>query len=188
MERKIQDGDIIIPLSKIKMVLLFLGALLFVVLGFWLIFGSFESHSGSYSRYSYVKEPAIRIPVGVLSIVFFGLIGIFVFIKLFDSKPGLIINEKGIIDNSSGISVGLVLWSEIEEILIVENSKQKFIMLVLNNPQNYLSKIKNRFKRKATELNYKMYGAPISISANTLQIKFKDLHSLLTKKIEEFKE
>lgn len=123
-------------------------------LGLWLVFGSFESHSGPYSRYSYVKEPIFRFPAGLFCVFFCGIISVLIFIKLFDSKPGLIINEKGIIDNSSGLSAGLVLWFDIENLIVVKVNNQKFIMVILRNPQYYLNKITNRMKRKGMEINY----------------------------------
>jgi len=184
----ISNKEIHIKLSKIKMTLLFFGSIMIVALGLWLVFGSFESHSGSNSRYSFVKEPVFRFPAGLLCVVFCGIIAVIIFIKLFDRNPGLIINEKGIIDNSSGLSAGLVLWSEIQKIEIVTINNQKLIMFTLNNPYDYLNKVTNRMKRKAMEINYKWYGAPISISANSLQINFKDLYDLLSKKMEEHNE
>jgi hypothetical protein len=41
-------------------------------------------------------------------------------------------------------------------------------------------------KRKAMEINYKTYGSPISISANTLD-NFDELHELLHRKFNEYK-
>ncbi|MFL9834215.1 STM3941 family protein [Chryseobacterium terrae] len=187
MKTKSHNGEIKIPLSKLKMTLLLLGAVLFVALGLWLIFGSFESYSGSYSRYSYVKEPIFRIPVGLLSVVFFGLCAILIFLKLLDGKEGLIINEKGIFDNSGYFSIGLIIWSDI---ISIENIKQKdnnFILVRVKNPKTYINKARGFMHLKAMRANYKWYNSPIMISANSLQINNKELYTLLMNKMEEFK-
>lgn len=182
MEKE-ENEEITIPLNKVKILMMFLLSTLFFVLGFWLMFGSFESHTGSYSRYSYVKEPFFRFPAGFFFICFFGTGLFLMFIKLFSSKPGLVINNKGIINQSTGVSGGLILWDDIEKIIITEASHQRFVMIILKNHQKYLKKVESRFKRKVMELNYNS----IKISANTLQISTKNLHLLLTEKMKEFK-
>jgi hypothetical protein len=53
---------------------------------------------------------------GLAGIIFFGFVGFYLLKKLFNKKPGLIISNSGIVDNSSGISVGFIPWSDIKEI------------------------------------------------------------------------
>ena len=94
---------------------------------------------------------------------------------------------QGIIDNSSGVSAGVVLWSDIEEIKISKVMSQKFLMFIVKNPQDYIDKVTNPLKKKTVEMNYKSFGSPISISANSLQTNFDSLYKLLTEKMEEYK-
>ena len=80
-------NDIIILLNKKKNILLVLGALLFVILGFlFLLVPEFKK--------SY--HPLFLQITGYSSIVFFGMCLILGIKKLFDKSPGLIINADGI--------------------------------------------------------------------------------------------
>jgi hypothetical protein len=133
-----------------------------------------------------IRNSTIIFIAGLASVLFFGLCVIFAFRKLFDKKVGLIINREGITDNSSVVSAGLVLWSDIEEIEICTMAGQKFLMVILKNPQDYINKITSPLKRKAMEMNYKIYGSSISISANLLQTNFGKLRSLLLNKMKEY--
>ena len=175
------DEQIEIPLSKKKMVLTLLGAIAFVGLGLWFLINPPKISNPIFGN------PTVIFIVGLASILFFGLVGITVFKKLSDTKAGLIINRQGIIDNSSGVSAGLVLWKDIEEIKVSQVMSQKFLMFIVQNPKDYLDKVSNPLKRKSMEMNYRSYGSPISISANSLQTDFEKLHKLLTENMREYK-
>lgn len=101
--------------------------------------------------------------------LFFGLVCVVVIRKLVDNRPGLIIHRQGIVDNSSGVSAGLIPWGDIEDIEISQVMNQKFIMIIVNNPEFYLNKVNNPLKKNAIKMNYLSYGSPISISSNSLQ-------------------
>ena len=176
-----QDEQIEIPLSKKKMVFTFLGAIVFVGLGIWLLVNPPKISNPIFGN------PTVILIVGLASIIFFGLAGAIIFRKFLDKKPGLTISKEGITDNSSGVSAGLIPWSDIHEIKVSQVMSQKFLMLVVNNPQDYLDKVANPLKRNAMNINYKTYGSPISISSNALQTNFNDLQRLLTEKLKEYK-
>jgi len=93
-------GDrVAIPLSKTKLLVLILGAALFVALSVWLLVSADKQ-----VRYdpSYVKG------VSLLAIGFFGLCCAYGVMKLPDKRPGLILDSAGLIDNSSAFAVGRV--------------------------------------------------------------------------------
>ena len=100
-----------------------------------------------------------------------------------DNKPGLIIDQTGLTDNSSGVSAGQILWSDIEDISVLEIHRQKIIMLQVRNPQDYIDKQTSGFKRKMMQMNYKMYGTPLSITSNGLKVSFDELLSTLKDKL-----
>ncbi len=176
-----QDGQIEIPLSKKKMTLTLLGSIIFVGLGIWFLINPPKINNPIFGN------PTVIFIAGLASIIFFGLVAVTIFRKLSDKKAGLIINRQGIIDNSSGVSAGLVLWTDIEEIKISNVMSQKFLMFIVKNPQDYLNKATNPLKRKGMEMNYRSDGSPISISANSLHANFDDLYNLLTEKLKEYK-
>jgi hypothetical protein len=156
---------IVIASSKLKLGLMLLGAFLFVAGGLWLY--AIADTQGRYPPI-YVKA------VSVAAIGFFGLCGIFVLFKLFDGSPGLILDREGIIDNSSGVAAGRVAWRDIRDIQVVSVSGQCFLAFVVGEPEKYLGK-GNFVKRWFVKMNYRMYGTPVFISANSLKVKLDDL-------------
>jgi hypothetical protein len=177
-----QTEQIEIPLSKKKILLLLFGAIAFVVIGVLFLINP------SIFISSIVRNTTMIFIAGLASVLFFGLCAIVAFRKLFDKKVGLVINREGIIDNSSGVSAGVVLWSDIKKIETCSVAGQKFLMIIVTNPQDYIDKVTSPLKRKAMAMNYKTYGSPISISANSLQTNFDRLHNLLTEKMKEYKQ
>jgi hypothetical protein len=165
-----------IPISKTKIVLMLIGALAFVALGSWFVLSPTTFKSTQWIN------PAFITIVGYVSILFFGLCAIFCIRKLTGNQPGLIIDEKGLIDNSSGLSAGHILWSDIEDVSVIEIHKQKLIMIHVKNPHDYIVRHNNLVKRKGLELNNKMYGTPLSISSNGLQTSFDNLLAILKDK------
>ena len=168
-----------IPLSKKKIFLMLVGALAFVAIGLWFII------SPPTITNSYWGNPTIIALAGYASIIFFGLCAFFLIRKLPDNKPGLIIDQTGLTDNSSGVSAGQVLWSDIEAISVIEIHRQKLIMLKVRNPQEYIDKQTSGFKRKMMQMNFKLYGTPLSITSNGLKISFEELLSTLTEKLKQ---
>ncbi len=176
-----KEEQIEIPLSKPKIILTFLGSLLFVGLGIWFLTCPPQRNHWLFG------DPTLIFIAGISSVIFFGLAAVTIFRKFSDKKPGLTINKQGIIDNSSGVSGGLIPWADIQEIKISKVMSQKFLMLIVRNPEDYLKKVTNPLKRNAMKMNYKTYGTPISITSNALQTNFDDLHKLLIDKMNEYK-
>jgi len=174
----IEGHEIIIPLSKQKIILLTFSALVFVGLG--ILFVTIPEKYTS----PIMRNPTIIFISGIASIFFFGLCTLFICKKLWDKSPGLIITDEGILDNSSGVSGGQILWVDIDNISVLKNHRQKLIMLQVKNPQAYIDKQTSGFKRKMMTLNYKMYGTPLCITSNGLKISFDELLSTLTHKLE----
>ena len=150
------------------------GAILFVILGIWFLIDPPQISNMIFGN------PTLIFTISFISVIFFGAIAITIMLKMRDKKPGLIVSEEGIIDNSSGISAGLITWNDIEDITTAKVMSQKFLMIIVKNPQDYINRVTNPIKRNTMTLNYKSYGSPISISANALETDFDDLYLLLT--------
>lgn len=162
-----------IPLSKKKLLLMLIGSIGFVALGLWFIINPPTISNPVFGN------PTVIFVTGIASILFFGLCGVYIARKLPDNKPGLIIDNVGLTDNSSGVSAGQILWSDIENISVIEIHRQKLIMLQVKNPQDYIDKQTSGIKSKMMQMNFNMYGTPLSITSNSLQIKFDELLNIL---------
>lgn len=166
-----------IPLSKKKLTLMVLGSLIFIGLGILFVINP-EKYSNPIMR-----NPTVIFIAGLASILFFGICFFFIANKLADNSPGLIIANDGILDNSSGVSAGKILWTDIEDLSVIKIYRQKLIMLQVNNPQDYIDKQESGLKRSIMTMNYKMYGTPLSITSNGLKISFDELLITLTNKL-----
>ena len=171
------SDEIAVALKKQKLILLLLGAIAFVALGYWLWLIA-EDQIRFYPLF--VKVIAIN------SIVFFGMCSIYIFAKLFDTKPGLIVDQDGIVDNSSGVSAGRIQWSEITGFMIKEVSGQSFIAIGVSDPEKYLQR-GGFLKRSLNAASFKMTGSPINISSNSLDMNFGQLHQTLISAFEKYR-
>jgi hypothetical protein len=172
-----------IQLSKVKLLLMLVGSLTFVSLGLWLVISQPTIH-----RAFLTVSSTELLTVGYAGIIFFGLCALFIIHKLTDNRPGLIIDDLGLSDNSSGIACGQIPWTDILNISVIDIQRQKIIMLEVNNPQDYIGRQTNGFKRKLMKINLNKFGSPISISSNALKISFADLHKLLVDNFEAAKQ
>ena len=170
---------ITIPLSKGKLLLSTLGAFAFVAIGFWFVMAP-PSRTGS------SLESTLLMVLGLVAILFFGGIAMLVIRKLFDSRPGLIINEQGLMDNSGGLSAGQILWTDIEDISVLQIQRQRLILVFVKNHQDYIDRQSNGWKRKLMTMNYRQYGTPLSISTNGLKISFDELVEILKQHLATF--
>ena len=99
------------------------------------------------------------------------------FRQFLGNGPGLIIDNTGFTDYSSGLAVGHISWSDVKAIKIVTLSeyKQRCIAIILKNPHTYLERQPNAWKRKTMTANLRKYGSPVQLSDNSLQCTFDEL-------------
>ena len=165
--------EVKISLSKTKIILMFVGCLLFVAAGIWFLVdtGTFKGSM----RYN----PFLIQLFGILAIVFFGVIGFFLLKKIWDDKPALILNKEGLHDNSSGVSVGFIKWEDVEHFQTLDISGQKLILVKVSNPLFYIDQVKGPFKKRMVKMNHKFYGSPVHLSANAMKMNYAELLELL---------
>ena len=168
-----KTGQIEIALNKRKLTMLLTGSIAFVAIGLWFVLSQPKISN------TFFGNPALIIIAGIVSILFFGFCAFFIFRKLQDDKAGLIINETGITDNASGVPAGHIPWKDIKEIKTVQVLTEKFLMILVINPNEYIDRHTNVIIRKTAKMNFKKYGTPISIPANTLKCNFDDLKKTL---------
>ncbi|MEL6717827.1 MAG: STM3941 family protein [Bacteroidota bacterium] len=163
-----------IPISKNKLALRILVSFLFLGVGVWLTF-------------SELNITLLRI-IGILVIIFFGAVLVFMILKFFDDRMGLILNKNGLIDNSSGTSMGLIRWNDIIEVKMEQVKSTKFLLIFIKNPEEYIGRGKSLSisKYQLLKLNNKTYGTPICISANFLECDFIELKNMIIKHLKKY--
>ncbi|PIF45758.1 hypothetical protein CLU96_2770 [Chryseobacterium sp. 52] len=166
--------------SKNKQALMLLAALAFVILGLFLAINPDKFVSALFRNTSLVRI------VGVASIIFFGFC-LVIFIKNFFTRNfNLIINEKGIIDNSSYVRKGMIFWNDIISIKSIDVMSTKFLIINVKDPDKYINS-QNNVKKKILQRTFKTYGSPISISSNTLACNFDELEKVILKSYNDYK-
>lgn len=163
--------ELVIELSKSKAILIILGSLAFVAAGYW-----FFTRDAATVREGPIDDPLFIHGVGIVSMVFFSLTGIVGIRKLFDKRPGLVLNSAGIIDNSSGLAAGFIPWSEITGAEIYEIRRQKMLIIKVRNPEEFIQR-GNVLRQAMVKMGSKMSGSPIAITSSTLEIDFSKLLS-----------
>ena len=170
-----------IPVGKKKIVVILIGGLTLVAGGLWLALNP-ENFIPNIFR---IRNPDVIRFWGIVGTLFFGLALAFEIKKLFDKRPGLIIDENGITDNSNASSIGLIKWTDITEVKTEQVMSTKFFLVYVKNPDEYIEKPKSRIKRKLLQANMNKYGTPLSITSNTLSWDFDRLEKLIMKSITE---
>lgn len=75
--------------------------------------------------------------VGSVGLLFFGGCCVFFILKTFSQRPLLVISSDGIVDNASGIRIGFIPWSEVEDIRIIGVAKQRFLSITVVHPERF---------------------------------------------------
>ncbi|WP_298520246.1 STM3941 family protein [uncultured Kordia sp.] len=171
------NNPIEIPQSKKKIILLILGSLVFVVLGACLYFEIIPNNDRMNA--SFIKI------VGIVSMVFFGLTLAIGIKRIVHTKLGLIINEKGIMDNSTATSVGFIPWRDITGVQPIKVASTNFLIIHVKNPQNYIDKGKNMLVKQSLKYNLNNHGSPIAIGSTTLSMKFNTIGKLVNEAFEK---
>ena len=159
------DDKIEIPLSKTKILLLLFGSIVLVAVCIFIIM---EMES------SFLIEI-----VGYCGILFFGFAFTVLIRKLFDRRPGLIIDQHGITDHSNYTSVGRIDWDDILGIGTYQVQSTKMIVIEIDQPEKYISRAKNSLVEKSMRMNHKMSGSPLTIISGSLKISHDELERLL---------
>ena len=170
-----------IPVGKKKITIILFGGLILIAGGLWLALNP-ENFIPNIFR---IRNPDVIRFWGIVGTLFFGLALTYGIKKLFDKKPGLIIDENGITDNSNASSIGLIKWSDITEVKTEQVMSTRFFLVYVKNPDEYIKKPKSRIKRKLLQANMNKYGTPLSITSNTLSWDFDRLEKLIMKSIAE---
>jgi hypothetical protein len=124
--------------------------------------------------------------VAIAGVSFFGLCALCGCFKVFDTRPGLIIDDQGIVDNSSAVGAGRILWDEVVALNVSEIAGQRFITIVVADPEKFVGR-GVFLSRMLNAVNTKMTGSPINISSNSLGLKFDELVQALTAAFEKHK-
>lgn len=164
-----------IPLSKTKLVLRGVGAIVFAILGVW-IFVSADQNA----QY----DPLVARAIGTLTFLVFGISTFLIIKKMFKKEIGLAIDNEGILDNTSSSSVGLIRWQDVQKTEVISINSVKFLLIYVSNPDFYIRG--NKAQKLMLSQIYSMQNTPICISSKSIQCSFKNMQKLIEDAINNY--
>lgn len=109
---------------------------------------------------------------GALGVPFFGLCSVIIGRRLLREQPELVLDDAGV----EHATLGRFGWHEIAAVRIreqrVRNTSQRFIELVLYDPDAYLARAPQLVRRSAS-LNARLGFGPANMPANTLPVSLE---------------
>ncbi|MCI5674741.1 MAG: hypothetical protein MR314_01040 [Ezakiella sp.] len=95
--------------------------------------------------------------VGLLFAIFCGYISYLLFKKVADKSPALFVDSKGIVENSSSISLGFIPWDRIDNVYVKRGSLGNYLCFEIIDLEGFLEErnVKGA-KKKAILANKKM--------------------------------
>ncbi|MDQ0478270.1 STM3941 family protein [Chryseobacterium sp. MDT2-18] len=179
--------EFIIKLNRKKTSLILLGGIVLTIISVL-----FVLNPKKYKSFIFFREEAI-LYTGIIGLIFFGIASIYIGYRLFTNQTGIIVNDRGIYDNTTLSSVGWINWEDITDIeiykvptgLLMKNSIS-MVLVKVKEPDKYMMPFSS-FKRNILNLNYKNYGTPITINTNGLSYSSIELLNILTDRLNKSK-
>ncbi len=158
-----------IPLAKGKLLLWFSVSFLFVALGIWL-----------YGRLSTYDSPTrARAWFAAIScIVFFGAGLVVLGSKLFDRRPGVVLNTEGVHRLGLFRFQPVIPWRNITHCSIAKVKSTRILLIHVDNVEEVLMRM-SPITRWFQRLALSQYGTPYSLTSNTLQCDMEELQRLI---------
>ncbi len=157
--------DVFIPISKFKMILIAVGALMFVAGAGPLLIIGWSQGMGQFLGW---------LAFAIIDIAFFGAAFWFAVSRLAADSPALRINAAGIEDRSTLISPGFIAWEDLASWHIAQVGFQGMLCLVPVDSGAFLAK-QSPFKRFVLARNVGLVGSPFVISTVSLPINIQAL-------------
>lgn len=142
------------PLAKGRTWAMLAGSLVFVALGIVFL----------------VAHSTVKMTVaGVLAVPFFGFCSVLIARRLLGDRPELVLDDAGV----DHVTLGRFGWDEIAAVRIreqrVRNTSQRFIELVLHDPDVYLARAP-KLVRSTASMNARLGFGPANMPTKTLPV------------------
>jgi hypothetical protein len=142
--------------------------------GYWM----FHQTASEIEATPNINSPWFIHDIGLLMLIASCLAFVACIALLFSSKPGLVLDERGLTDHSSVVSAGFLPWSDIAETRIWQYRNQRSLYIILKNPEKFVAAC-GPLRRTLLRLLKSVIPSPVAISANSLSISFDQLVTLV---------
>jgi hypothetical protein len=147
------DRRVVFYPSRPKQILMTVGAVVFVLLGVWLV----------------TLGEVFVVVAGVASILFFGMCGVLLARMLLDPRPALVLDRDGLHDRASALAAGLIRWPEISRAATFTYRGQRMLGIDVHDPAALLARV-TPVKRYVMRTNVRLVGPLVSIPQNVLPV------------------
>src|SRR5262249_16643552 len=106
-------------------------------------------------------------PMAWATIIFFGACALVFIWQLIDTRPRLVIDDKGVYFRP--LKMGVLPWTDIEDAYVNSINQQLFICLQLRDTEKYLSKL-SPLGRSLCSVNVALGFTPISLTLTGLDV------------------
>jgi hypothetical protein len=155
--------SIIYKTNKVKILLIFLGAIVITAIGMVGVM-----YSPLILDYYIGILPLILIGLTYL-IVGLGILCILIALfRLFNRKFDLQVSAEGFKNNANFSRTGMIKWTDVESIAIVKQSMHQGIAVFLKDPESFLSQFTG-LKRQGLELTKHSYDTPCYLDVSALK-------------------
>lgn len=168
------------------LIFLLLCGIMFVVTGVYMIIMSFNEKPDPLENW-FLSNPVVIMSTGILCIIFFGFCTLIIIRKISGKNPGLVINNTGIIDNSTGFSPNYIKWENIKSFKRYNFLIVQFIAIIVDNNDVVIKRVKNKLIQIMAKMDTKMVGSPYNIYINMLKCKPKVLFNILQEELKNRK-
>lgn len=170
-------SQVIITFNTKRKVLLVFLKLCFISAGIFFLFEATD-----FKPFWGVRSAWILWVAGFIAIGYFGTL-LILYLKVAARKVALIIDKEGIVDRSSFIGVGRILWSQISEIKTHESNSASYVLIFVNEPSDIIKNAGNWFERWHLNAQKRSFRTPIAIPLIALNIYIDELESLLSERL-----
>lgn len=161
--------QVTIPLNKGRLFLFLLLSLAFVAGGFWL-----WRIADDYSGFKHWKA----LIGAVICIPSFGVGALILGFKLFDGRPGLVLNEEGVHRLGLFHFQPVIRWKNITHCTITKVKRTSILLIHVDNVEEVLARL-SPIARWSQRMALAQYGTPHSVASSNLKIDIQQLMALI---------
>ncbi len=148
MEHK-RNTPLIFHPNRLSLVKSLIGSILFVFLSIWMVLTSFES---------YLYPSLLVKGAGYAGSLLFSFSAVFSLIRSIRKDLAVIVDERGICDNATGVGANWISWDEILDVHVIRLADSNYVCIIPKDKEAFLS----RFSWLGRVLRI---GPPLSIAA-----------------------
>jgi len=181
-----ENDKIIIPMRVSFLLSLLLSEIILLSSGIYVIIMSFFPLPEPINNW-FIYNQIIIWSVGIICIIFFGYTLKIIIHKFSIKNYGLIIDDVGIIDNTTGSSGKHIKWENIVKFKRYNFLIIQFIIVIVDNHDEIVKKYKNKLFQIMAKMDYKLVGSTITIYLNMLKCKPKIIYNILQEELKKRK-